>query len=799
MSSTQSVKIQLRRGTSAEWTANTAQVLSQGEPGLEFNNNGNASLRIGDGLNPWSLLPVHLNTTNVNTLIPGLTGLLGGVVTQSLVPDRNVTYDLGSTGARFRDLYLSGNSINLGNLKLSANPDGTLANVNNLIPGLTGLLGGVVTQPLIPDRSAGYDIGSTGARFGDIFMGAGYTLNVGNMQIGANPDGTLANVGTLIPGITALLGGVVTQHLLPNQNITYDLGATGARFRDLYLSSNSINLGDLKVSANPDGTLALEQIIQPVLSGASGASGASGSSGASGTTSRLVSTLGARGTTGPPGATGPDPNFKYRGVFTTGEIYKIGDVVTDNTNLYYCTGLIPGWTGTVSYNTGDVIRSPSTGYYFQARSNLPVGNTVPYNATTPEWLITGSPPSQYWAIIAKAGSNGSPGAPGATGSNGSLGATGANGSPGATGATGAAGQSVFFVGDFNPSTTYSGGQLVKQNGSVYYLNPYDNNRPYRTGDVVSYNNILYQASTNLDPGKVPPTFWNVITQTAPPSAMWSLVVTDGKNGLTGSTGADGQRGPTGSFSPISVSPNALINLMNVGQSTFTLPNTSTYYAVTIVAIGGGSSSMGMLNFSVATQPAPGAAPSVLVYENMLLRGGTVITANVGSGGGTNDSFSPIDVGSSNLGRIVAFAGNTGGNASFTINGKTSQSAQGGSAGYILFNNDLNNFRSTTVAINGNDTNIPANIDTNFSSDVFIQGLGILSYSVPDTAPVYSNVGSPSPNSNTYYGGALTITSRNPNFNTMRKGGGNVFINGSQNSGSSAGDNGAVIVVYSPFS
>jgi hypothetical protein len=181
MSSTQSVKIQLRRGTSAEWRANTSQVLSQGEPGLEFNNNGNATLRIGDGLNPWSLLPVQLSSENVSTYVPGLTGLLNGTVTQSLVPDRNVTYDLGSTGSRFRDLYLSGNSLYLGNLTLSANPDGTLANVNNLIPGITGLIGGVITRPLLPDRSAGYDIGSTGARFGDIFMGAGYTLNVGNM------------------------------------------------------------------------------------------------------------------------------------------------------------------------------------------------------------------------------------------------------------------------------------------------------------------------------------------------------------------------------------------------------------------------------------------------------------------------------------------------------------------------------------------------------------------------------------------------------------------------------------------
>jgi hypothetical protein len=759
MSSTQSVKIQLRRATSAEWKANTAQVLSQGEPGLEFNTSGNATLRIGDGLNPWSLLPVQLSTENVNTYIPGLTGLLGGVVTQSLVPDKNLTYDLGATGARFRDLYLSGNSLYLGNLKLSANPDGTLANVNSLIPGLTGLLGGVITQPLIPDRSAGYDIGSTGSRFGDIFMGAGYTLNVGNMQIGANPDGTLANVNALIPGITALLGGVVTQHLIPNQNITYDLGATGARFRDLYLSSNSINLGDLKVSANPDGTLALEQIIQPVLSGASGSSGASGASGASGSTgptSRLVSTLGARGPTGPPGApgaTGPDPNFKYRGVFTTGEIYKIGDVVTDNTNLYYCTGLITGWTGTVSYNTGDVIRSPSTGYYFQARSNLPVGNTAPYNATTPEWLIIGSPPSQYWAIIAKAGANGSQGATGANGSPGATGAAGVNGSPGATGA---AGQAISFAGNYNPSTTYSGGQLVKYNGSVYYLAPYDNNYAYRTGNVVSYNGVLYQASTNLDAGRAPPNLWNVITQTAPPSAMWNLVVNDSQQGKSvsfagnynpsttysggqlvnyngsvymysgvaydnnvayrtgdlvsysgvlyqASTNLDAGRVPPTFWNviPQTAPPSTMWNLVVSDGVTgtrgatgpggyptptalfvttndpITLPSTSQFYMCTIIAIGtgGGGVKTGYQN----QYRVNGAGGNVIVCNDLLLLGGSIITPNIGLQGGAGVDYETP--GNFNFGLQQ---GSEGAGTSFSINGVTGPNATGGRTSYIRY-------------------------------------------------------------------------------------------------------------------
>jgi len=44
-----------------------------------------------------------------------------GDVSGHIIPDTNVTYDLGSNTNRFRDIYLSGSSINLGTLQLSDN------------------------------------------------------------------------------------------------------------------------------------------------------------------------------------------------------------------------------------------------------------------------------------------------------------------------------------------------------------------------------------------------------------------------------------------------------------------------------------------------------------------------------------------------------------------------------------------------------------------------------------------------------------------------------------------------------
>jgi hypothetical protein len=45
-------------------------------------------------------------------------------------------------------------------------------------------------------------------------------------------------------------GNTVSQHIVPSANVTYDLGAASSRFRDLYLSGNTINLGGAQISAN---------------------------------------------------------------------------------------------------------------------------------------------------------------------------------------------------------------------------------------------------------------------------------------------------------------------------------------------------------------------------------------------------------------------------------------------------------------------------------------------------------------------------------------------------------------------
>lgn len=96
---------------------------------------------------------------------------------------------------------------------------------------------------------------TTGAYYGN---GSGLT-NI----VGANVTGTVANAttaGTVItnaqPNITSvgiLTGLVVSGNITPSANVTYDLGNNTNRFKDLYLSGNTIELGDSTMSSNATG------------------------------------------------------------------------------------------------------------------------------------------------------------------------------------------------------------------------------------------------------------------------------------------------------------------------------------------------------------------------------------------------------------------------------------------------------------------------------------------------------------------------------------------------------------------
>jgi hypothetical protein len=110
MSSTAGATIKLRRDTAANWTA-ANPVLALAEPGLEIDTN---SIKYGNGVTAWNSLPYASVPLNA--------------VTESIVPADNESVDLGTEDQRFGELYLSGNSIYLGDVVLSSSGSTFLVN-----------------------------------------------------------------------------------------------------------------------------------------------------------------------------------------------------------------------------------------------------------------------------------------------------------------------------------------------------------------------------------------------------------------------------------------------------------------------------------------------------------------------------------------------------------------------------------------------------------------------------------------------------------------------------------------------
>ena len=123
-------KIKLRRDTAANWSnlANNP-ILASGEPGYETDT---GRLKFGDGSTAWNSLPYFDDQETVLS-----------AVTQSIIPDEDNTYDLGSPSKQWRDLYVSNGSIYIGDVKLT-NDNGTLLVQQVTDPGLD-------TEEPVPD------------------------------------------------------------------------------------------------------------------------------------------------------------------------------------------------------------------------------------------------------------------------------------------------------------------------------------------------------------------------------------------------------------------------------------------------------------------------------------------------------------------------------------------------------------------------------------------------------------------------------------------------------------------------
>lgn len=219
----------------------------------------------------------------------------------------------------------------------------------------------------------------------------------------------------------------ITSNLIPSSDLVYDLGSIDNRWRDLYLSGNTIDLGGTAIktvggsvtftdSENPQISRSISVAEIAIGTGANLVTLTSSATGIVANVGGVVSeAIGATGATGPAGTTGVDGATGATGIGTAGA-----------TGLTGATGA-PGPAGTGGSGSG---------------ANVTVSNTAPISANIGNmWLDdeTGKLRIYYgggWAGVAVGpiGATGATGAAGTIGVNGTTGATGATGPQGATGA-----------------------------------------------------------------------------------------------------------------------------------------------------------------------------------------------------------------------------------------------------------------------------------------------------------------------------------------------------------------------------
>ena len=216
-------------------------------------------------------------TTSAQPNITSLGILSGLVVAGNITPNANITYNLGNNTNRFNDLYLANSTIYLGNETISANS--TTIVVGNLAVTGTFLANNVVANTANYANYAGVsnvansvavanvsgigniatinlDGNSSNILYGNgVFAAdasngnANFASYAGVVTTNAQPN--ITSVGTLtdltVSGNLSTANLVVTDsvggNLIPNANITYDLGNATNRWNDLYLANTTIFLG----------------------------------------------------------------------------------------------------------------------------------------------------------------------------------------------------------------------------------------------------------------------------------------------------------------------------------------------------------------------------------------------------------------------------------------------------------------------------------------------------------------------------------------------------------------------------
>ena len=223
-----------------------------GSPGgantqVQFNDAGNFG---GDAVFTYNSVTNVLSVSG-NIVANNFTGT-GNIVIARLTANGNVTanYFIGNGSQLTGIQATSANFANFaGNVTVASQPNITS-------------LGTLTTLSVSGNVTANYFLGNgaflTGVGNANYTPLANFANYAGNVTVSSQPN--ITSLGTLTAltvsgnaNIGNLSATQFTNNLIPSANITYDIGNTTRRWKDLYLSGNTIYIGNTTITATSDG------------------------------------------------------------------------------------------------------------------------------------------------------------------------------------------------------------------------------------------------------------------------------------------------------------------------------------------------------------------------------------------------------------------------------------------------------------------------------------------------------------------------------------------------------------------
>ena len=172
-----------------------------------------------------------------------VSALLNGNIDTHIIPDTDVTYDLGSASNRFRALYLSGATIDLDGTSLEKSGTGKLLWNGNDVQDYNNLSN---TPDLSVYQTTANLNSDIDAHLNQSNPTAGYVLSWNGSDYAWVAQSGGSSYGD--SNVATYLNSNLDTNIIPDTHTTYDLGSTTKKFKDAYIQG-TVTIGSGSISS----------------------------------------------------------------------------------------------------------------------------------------------------------------------------------------------------------------------------------------------------------------------------------------------------------------------------------------------------------------------------------------------------------------------------------------------------------------------------------------------------------------------------------------------------------------------